>query len=208
MATSYAERRSQIHTYCCPGRRIHLEILLDLKAFNIPDAHLNLSLKPRSRLSSCCNSCPSFGVPWWPSRLRVWHRHCCSLGCCCGVGLIPDPGTFMCYGHSQKNKNRHSHCGSVVTNPTGNHEDLGSIPGLTKWVKDLGIAVSCGVGRRCSWDPVWLWPGSISGLGTSTCHRHSPPQKKWRGPQFSFSSPSQQSLWPLCYVSNQEAICL
>ena len=29
-----------------------------------------------------------------------------------------------------------SHCGSAVMNLTGIHEDTGSIPGLTQWVKD------------------------------------------------------------------------
>ena len=30
-----------------------------------------------------------------------------------------------------------SHCGTAETNPTSYHEDVGSIPGLTYWVKDL-----------------------------------------------------------------------
>ena len=44
-------------------------------------------------------------------------------------------------------------------NLTRNREVVGSIPGLApQWVKDLGIAVSCGVGGcRCGSDPVLLW---------------------------------------------------
>ena len=29
--------------------------------------------------------------------------------------------------------------GTVETNPTRNHEVVGSIPGLTQWVKDLAL---------------------------------------------------------------------
>ena len=51
-----------------------------------------------------------------------------------------------------------SHRGAVETNPTRNHEVVGSIPGLTQWVKDP-IAMSCGVGQRRGSDLalLWLW---------------------------------------------------
>ena len=44
-----------------------------------------------------------------------------------------------------------------LTNPTRNHEVAGPIPGLTQWVRDLGVAVSCGIGCRCGLDPALLW---------------------------------------------------
>ena len=46
-----------------------------------------------------------------------------------------------------------------LATPTRHHEVVGSIPGLTPWVKDPSIAMSCGVGRRRGWDLalLWLW---------------------------------------------------
>jgi len=40
-----------------------------------------------------------------------------------------------------------------LTNPTRNHEVAGSVPGLAQRVKQSGVAVSCGVGRRRGSDP-------------------------------------------------------
>ena len=57
-----------------------------------------------------------------------------------------------------------SPCGSAITNPTSIYKYAGSIPGPTQCVKGSGVAVSCGVGRRCSLDPelLWLWPRPVA----------------------------------------------
>ena len=56
-----------------------------------------------------------------------------------------------------------------LTNPTRNHEVVGSIPGLTQF----GDAVSCGVSRLCGSDPalLWLWCrlGTIAPIGLLAC---------------------------------------
>ena len=46
-----------------------------------------------------------------------------------------------------------SHWAQRVTNLTSIHEDIGSILGLTQWVIGSGIAMSCGIGHRHSFDP-------------------------------------------------------
>ena len=54
----------------------------------------------------------------------MWHRglklqccHCSSLGCCCGVGLIPGPGTSICGGCGQKKKKRKKEKKEIVKIP-------------------------------------------------------------------------------------------
>ena len=51
-----------------------------------------------------------------------------------------------------------SRCGAAETNLTRNHDVLGLIPGLTQWVKDLALAMSCDVGHRNGSDLVLLCP--------------------------------------------------
>ena len=48
---------------------------------------------------------------------------------------------FVIYKLKKKILGR-SHCGSGEPNPTSIHKDVGSIPGLTQWVKGSSIAVA------------------------------------------------------------------
>jgi len=57
----------------------------------------------------------------------------------------------------KKDIKRSSRCGSTVTDWTSIYEDVGSLPGLSQWVKESGVAVSCGVGRRSGSDLALLW---------------------------------------------------
>ena len=54
-------------------------------------------------------------------------------------------------------------------NPTRNHEVAVWIPGRIQWVKDLGVAMGCGVGHRRGSDLVLLWlqcrPAAVASIG-------------------------------------------
>ena len=86
--------------------------------------------------------------------------------------IIPVPGTDLnmpCGLPSLILTTGSSHCGSVEMNLTSIHEDTGSIPGFTQWVKDPMLS--------------WTWYRSQTRLGSSTAVATTPIQPlAWKTP--------------------------
>ena len=89
---------------------------------------------------------------------------------------------IISWGHPYtKKKTRSPHCGSLVMKLTSVHEDEGSIPGLTQWVKDLALqraGYKSQMQLRCHIAVAVVWARSCSsdltpGLGTSIYRRFS-----------------------------------
>ena len=68
-------------------------------------------------------------------RLRIWGCHSC------GSDLIPGLGTSIHRETAIKKKKKKGFpvMAQWLMNTTRNHEAVGSIPGLTQWVKDLAL---------------------------------------------------------------------
>ena len=58
------------------------------------------------------------------------------------------------------------------------------IPGLSQWVKDPGVAMSCGVGRRQGSDPLlqWLWCRLVVAIALIRPLAWEPPYASGVGP--------------------------
>ena len=88
-----------------------------------------------------------------------YHHALCHLGPR-HLRCIPSP-LFLSLIYKLKERLRSSHLGSMEMNPTRNQEVAGLILGLPQWVKNPGVALNYGVGRRLGSDLalLWLWSG-------------------------------------------------
>ena len=101
--------------------------------------------------------------PAWHSWLGIRHCHSCGIGCSCSSDSVSGLQTSICSECSHKKKEKEkkkkgSSChGIAETILTRNHEVVGSIPGLTQWVEDPGIAMGFGVVHRLGLDLALVW---------------------------------------------------
>ena len=65
----------------------------------------NFLKNPPRLCTHCLQDTTDLEVPWWWSKLRIQHCHCCGSGHS-GAGLISGPETSACLGHSQKEKGK------------------------------------------------------------------------------------------------------
>ena len=63
---------------------------------------------------------PTAGARSWCSGLRIHHCHCSGSGRCCGVGLIPGPGTATHHGQPPPQKKKNTKNNKKKRRNTGN----------------------------------------------------------------------------------------
>ena len=85
------------------------------------------------------------GVPWWLSRLKIQHCHCC------GSGLI------LAWVWPKEKSRGVPVVAQQVKNQTQCLWGCGFDPWSCSVGWGSGVAVSCGIGRRCGSDLILLW---------------------------------------------------